>query len=66
MNDGLTSEGAGPKYVSGTFAPMEGGAGVVSVSNCANTNGDVTAGNPDKMDIIKTVLTVNILCCLVM
>ena len=29
MNDGLTSEGAGPKYVSGTSALMEGGAGAV-------------------------------------
>ena len=64
MNDGLTSEGAGQKYVSGTSAPIDGGAGATSVSSCANTADDVTAGNPEKMDIIRTVPIAIILCCL--
>jgi hypothetical protein len=67
MNDGLTSEGAGPKYVSGTSAPIEGGAGATSVSFCANTvDDDITAGNPDKIDTAKTVIITNILFCFVL
>lgn len=51
--------------MSGTSAPMEGGAGAVSESCCANTvDDDVTAGNPDKMDITKTVPIASIFCCL--